>query len=723
MSAAVPSWIASLNDPALKADMTNAAESGSITEASMAQLFTDLANELTTNHATLSASQFNDLKTIATNLNVGETASGYVTYLVDALIDGNAANAYWTGGGNSEVALGNLGVGATATHINELAGKWFLGTDLPSDVVAMSGSATFDINYSAVSAPLFSSSGPSINDINQGDLGDCFLLASMAEVALQNPAIIESMITNNNNGTYGVRFYVDGSARYVTVNDELPDGGTIFNTANGTSNAANDWGALIEKAYAQLQASGVVTGNDVNDGNSFSTIGNGGQPEYTLEEITDAASVTDFNANGSSWNVVGYNDDLTYAGSGGNWSTGSVVSALASDFAAGNDLILSSNTNAYDSNGKLTLVADHALSIYGVNTSTDMLDVRNPWGVYPGQTWDTTFQVSLSTLLGDGDTITVDNTAAAPVPTPAPAPTVFAPTAPGTTAITVAEDTNNNNLEVYDVGNNSILSAGALGQFPTGVQFVGFGDFDGNDTADMMLRSTSSVFQIDDVSNNQITNSIVLGAVGTAWQVAGFAALNGSGGDTDMMLSNTTTGQLCYYNMSNNSVAQYGILGTLPTNLTVAGFGDFSGNAGENDLLLRSPTGDFTVYDIQANTIVSQHDLGNVGNEWQMLGVGDFSTNPNETDFLLRDIDSGNIELYDVTNNQVSGAANFGNIGLAWQVVGFASLTGNANETDMLMQNTGTGAFEYYDIRNNQVVAASSMGQCGPEWHFLGLAA
>jgi hypothetical protein len=187
MSATVPSWIASLNDPVLQADMTAAAGSGSITEASMAQMFSDLANELITNHTTLSASQLDDLKTIATNLNVGETTSAYVTYVVDALIDGNAANAYWTGGGNSEMALGNLGVGATATQISELAGKWFLGTDLPSDVVAMSGTPTFDITYSAVSAPLFSASGPSINDINQGDLGDCFLLASVAEVALQNP--------------------------------------------------------------------------------------------------------------------------------------------------------------------------------------------------------------------------------------------------------------------------------------------------------------------------------------------------------------------------------------------------------------------------------------------------------------------------------------------------------------------------------------------------------
>jgi len=38
-----------------------------------------------------------------------------------------------------------------------------------------------------------------------------------------------------------------------------------------------------------------------------------------------------------------------------------------------------------------------------------MLEIRNPWGTMAGQYWDTTFEVGLSTLLADGDTITTDN--------------------------------------------------------------------------------------------------------------------------------------------------------------------------------------------------------------------------------------------------------------------------------------------------------------------------
>jgi len=402
-SGAPPSWISTLSDSVIKADMTAASAGGTVSETGMAQLFSGLAAELTANNAKLSASQFSDLQTIAANLNVGETASSYVTYITDALIDGNAANAKWTGGAASTTTLGNLAVGATATQINELDGKWFLGTDLPSSTVKMTGYSTFSVSYSAVTSPVFGAGGPSMNDINQGYLGDCYLLAALAEVANQNPSIIQSMITNNGNNTYGVRFYVDGNAEYVTVNDSLPDGGTIFNSAT------NIWASLVEKAYAQIQASGVITGNNVNDGNSFSTIGNGGDPEYTLEEITGASTITDFDAGSSSWNEYVYNDALATQSSSAGLTTTSVLSTLVGDLGQGYDEVLSSYTNATDSNGNTTLVADHALSIYGYDSTTGDLEIRNPWGTASGQYWDTTFEVSLGTLLADGDTVSIAN--------------------------------------------------------------------------------------------------------------------------------------------------------------------------------------------------------------------------------------------------------------------------------------------------------------------------
>ena len=411
LATGAPAWFSLIHDSILAADMAAANVNGVVREAGMVKLFTDLAASLNANHTTLSASQFADLKLIAADLNQGEVASSYLTYVVNALVMGNAANATWTGGGAQPVALGNLAVGATATQLTELTGKWLLGTDLPSNTVSMNGTS-FTVSYSANTSALYSASGPSMNDINQGYLGDCYLLASLAELAQQNSAAITSMITDNGNNTYGVRFYVNGTPQYVTVSNLLANGGHAFNSAPVL------WASLVEQGYAQLQASGALTGNRYS-GNSFSSIGNGGVPGYALAEITGASQITEFAGSGSSWTKYTFHNGMAYQGGTAGNSTASVLATISAALAAHSDVILSSFTNATDASGRTTLVAGHAMSIYGVNASTGMLQIRNPWGTHAGQTWATTFEVSLSTLLAAGDWITLDNAGGG-----APAPTV-----------------------------------------------------------------------------------------------------------------------------------------------------------------------------------------------------------------------------------------------------------------------------------------------------------
>jgi len=217
------------------------------------------------------------------------------------------------------------------------------------------------------------------------------------------------MITNNDNGTFGVRFYVDGVARYVTVDRELADGGTEFNSAT------NIWASIVETAFAEAQDQGLITGNtgdnQYNYGNSFSTIGNGGQSANALEAITDATEITTFYANRSTstWDPYFYDQSLTETGHDAGLSAASALSTLAADLSVGDDVDLNSATNAKFSNGKRTLIDDHVMSIYGYDAATGKLEVRNPWGVSPGQNWATTFEVGLGALLSDGDSITVDN--------------------------------------------------------------------------------------------------------------------------------------------------------------------------------------------------------------------------------------------------------------------------------------------------------------------------
>src|ERR1700730_6928504 len=361
-STPLPSWVNTLQTASIKADMATADVNGTVTYAGLENLLLDLDSKLSSSKTTLTSAEMADLKTIVANLNNGMSTSAYLTNIMKSLVNGNAANATWTGGGAAPTALGNLAVGASATQLSELIGKWVLGTDLPSSHVYMEG-ANFSVSYSTSTKPLFAASGPSMSDVNQGYLGDCYLLSSLAEVACQNSGLISSMFTSNGNNSYGVKFYVGGVAQYVTVNNSLANGGSEFNSG------ADIWASLAEKGYAQLQASGVVTGNYINSGNSWCTIGNGGAPEYALEEITGASKITDFMSGGTSWYNIAYNSSLSFTGYTSGNSTMSVLDTLAADIAKGDDVILSSYTNARDSSGKITLVASHAMSIYGFDST------------------------------------------------------------------------------------------------------------------------------------------------------------------------------------------------------------------------------------------------------------------------------------------------------------------------------------------------------------------
>ena len=75
--------------------------------------------------------------------------------ITDDVVLGNSANAYWNGGSSTATALGNLTASSTQTQLQDLIGKWFLGTDLPSTNLSAVGQANYAVTYEAVNEPLF----------------------------------------------------------------------------------------------------------------------------------------------------------------------------------------------------------------------------------------------------------------------------------------------------------------------------------------------------------------------------------------------------------------------------------------------------------------------------------------------------------------------------------------------------------------------------------------
>ena len=289
----LPSWISSLQDSALKTDFTSFHSAGSITEAEMAKALGDLAAELNAAEHDALGEPGRRSQIHRRQYRPRWALRRILQFITNAFVNGNPANASWTGGAAKSVALGNLGAGYSVTQLNELTGKWFLGTDLPSNTVSMSGASTFTVTYSAVNSPLFGAIGPSMSDINQGELGDCYLLCALAEVANQDPSAITSMITNNGNGTYGVRFYVDGVARYVTVDNQLANGGSAFNSASTSGRALSKRPTRKSRRKASSPATASTTAIRSRP-SAMAAV-----PNYTFEEITGATAITDFDASGS----------------------------------------------------------------------------------------------------------------------------------------------------------------------------------------------------------------------------------------------------------------------------------------------------------------------------------------------------------------------------------------------------------------------------------------
>jgi hypothetical protein len=385
-SLSTPPQAAKLANPGIEADVAKDLQSGSLSYSADLSILEDAAV------GGMTASKFSTLQTFASELNTtgGISVSPYVQQITDDVIFGNSANATWNGGAATATALGNLTAASTQTQADDLIGGWFLGTNLPSLNLAPVGQENLNPTYKTSTLPLYGASGaPTYQDVNQGYLGDCYFLSSLGEVALKDPSAIENMISANGNGTYSVRFFVNGQPDYVTVNSQLPVMGG-YEWANGSqlefaNGKTDDWVALVEKGYAQLNAqTNAPHGMELNSASdSYAGITAGNGSALTL--------VTDQPETGTSL----YANESTSA-------LGSILANLASSFSAGEEVLMSTPWN---SSGNL--VADHMYMVTGVNAATGALTVHNPWNTAYSGSLSMSFTETIQQLAANNCTLWV----------------------------------------------------------------------------------------------------------------------------------------------------------------------------------------------------------------------------------------------------------------------------------------------------------------------------
>jgi uncharacterized protein YukE len=252
--------------------------------------------------------------------------------------------------------------------------------DMPLEPPLPSGSKSYQ--PLPAGSTLFGNGIDPNSQVNQGGIGDCYFLSSLAAVASADPSFIESHIKENANGTYTVTLYQNGKPVDITVLPDLPSG------ANAADNLPDDgavWVAVYEKAYAQLEG-------------GYGSIGNGGWSQDVLPTLTGQP------ASSENWNNSSTLEQVVTLGFGGHGSPppslASIQTLLAKNqpvtaSTTGNDVWPPGDTNG---TGQIEVVGDHVYRVQSVTTDpqTGQLQITliNPWG--PDANWEGMDSVTLT---------------------------------------------------------------------------------------------------------------------------------------------------------------------------------------------------------------------------------------------------------------------------------------------------------------------------------------
>ena len=161
------------------------------------------------------------------------------------------------------------------------------------------------VDYS--SDPLFSSTGPSPDDVVQGNTADCYLMSFLSAVARTDPDRIRQYVADLGDGTYAVNFQ-DANHKdvFVRVDGKLPTDGAGDLTQARFGKEYSIWVGIIEKAWTFYRMSNATAINGkVTPSGTYASISYNPQPgqislgdafaiKETQNNVGQFASATDY---------------------------------------------------------------------------------------------------------------------------------------------------------------------------------------------------------------------------------------------------------------------------------------------------------------------------------------------------------------------------------------------------------------------------------------------
>lgn len=400
---ATPGWTGELKDASFKASIEGAlTPSGKLSYSSLVSVMNGLIDRhKANNNAPISANEFSDLQKLAArgdNLFISDSgeaaATDYLSYVFKSMVDSSPANAFYTGGQATRTALGNLAPNTSLANFQKLVDKWLLGGDLPTPTAGgdtATGTASKTVaTYEKSSGTLFLN-GVTPQDVQQGKIGDCYMLASLITVADVKPAALSGMFVSNGTvggtQTWGVRFYdVDKKAHWVTVNDKLPVRSAGSSELVFGGNADKDlngeiWVPLVEKAYAQANTLNILPRKEKNGLNAYWAI-EGGFAD-PIASFLGGGKVKAYTYQNWNWSGNPFVDQVVIDRSRPE-ALKNFETLLTAAFNSGKLVYIDSDIKTLDAYGNTLLTPGHAFSIADgdkVSSTNNTTSVYNPWGV------------------------------------------------------------------------------------------------------------------------------------------------------------------------------------------------------------------------------------------------------------------------------------------------------------------------------------------------------
>ena len=197
-----------------------------------------------------------------------------------------------------------------------------------------------------------------MGDVQQGSLGDCYFLSSVASLC-KFPSLIKRMFrqeTKNDDGFYEITLFIDGKRQIVIVDDYLPAFKKYNKACYAQSNKDEIWVMLLEKAWAKVNGgyANIISGLPCEAMEALTGIGS---LIYDLENVEDVDL-----------------EDYKYE----------IIKNV--QLADENNCLITCSTTADSNIQKVGLVEGHAYSLVSFNKITTsqgkdvyLFRIRNPW--------------------------------------------------------------------------------------------------------------------------------------------------------------------------------------------------------------------------------------------------------------------------------------------------------------------------------------------------------